>query len=67
MSEKKNFKSAVRCLNCFTRFAPSEGAATACCPKCGIEWRLFWLSPSFVKIRGPVWSKFKEHYSEADG
>lgn len=48
----------VRCLNCFTRFAPEIGAERAACPSCGVEWRISWPWPSFAKIRGPVWDNY---------
>ena len=50
-------KGQVRCLNCFERFAPQDMQEQTKCPKCNIEWRLTWSSPTSVKIRGPVWSK----------
>lgn len=67
MHEQKRSKSSVRCLNCFERFSPPEEAKTATCPGCNIEWRLFWLSPTSVKIRGPLWSNFKEDLGKDNG
>ena len=46
---------AIRCLNCFERIAPTNGAQTYKCPHCNYEWRISWLSPDFPRIRGPVW------------
>ena len=46
---------AFRCLNCFIRVSPPPGAKTYKCPHCGFEWRVFWISPTFPRIRGPVW------------
>jgi|SaaInl8_200m_RNA_FD_contig_21_3668693_length_314_multi_2_in_0_out_0_1 hypothetical protein len=63
----KRSKSSVRCLNCFERFSPPEEALTAICPGCDMEWRLFWLSPTSVKIRGPLWSKFKKDLEKEKG
>jgi predicted RNA-binding Zn-ribbon protein involved in translation (DUF1610 family) len=48
-------KSQLRCLNCFERFEPADGATEAVCPKCQMAWRLSWPSRDSVKIRGPVW------------
>ncbi|MDY7037381.1 MAG: hypothetical protein SV375_14595 [Thermodesulfobacteriota bacterium] len=59
MAKRDKRKGQVRCLNCFERFAPSEGASQAICPQCRIEWRLVWSSPASVKIRGPVWDKMR--------
>jgi hypothetical protein len=25
------------------------------CPKCGSEWRIFWIKPGFPRVKGPVW------------
>lgn len=47
----------LRCLNCFTRFVPEQGADRAFCPQCRVEWRLSWLHPEAPKIRGPVWQR----------
>jgi hypothetical protein len=51
----------IRCLNCFHRFNPKPGALETVCPQCHMEWRLSWPYPGTAKIRGPVWSKLKEH------
>lgn len=59
MRQKGSGKERVRCLNCFERFAPPKGASQATCPKCQMEWRLTWSSPTSVKVRGPVWAKVK--------
>jgi predicted RNA-binding Zn-ribbon protein involved in translation (DUF1610 family) len=64
MASREGRKGQVRCLNCFERFAPLEGASQAACPKCGIEWRLAWTSPISVKIRGPVWTQMKVQSSK---
>jgi hypothetical protein len=64
MAEKRDSKVKVRCLNCLERFEPPPAAAQAVCPKCGVEWRLYWVSPDFVKIRGPVWSKLEPEPSK---
>ena len=47
----------VRCLNpsCLERITPAPSQATAKCPQCGSEWRLFWVNPTLPRIRGPVW------------
>lgn len=59
MVRDDNRKGHVRCLNCFERFAPLEGASQAACPKCKMQWRLAWTSPNSVKVRGPVWAQAK--------
>jgi predicted RNA-binding Zn-ribbon protein involved in translation (DUF1610 family) len=59
MARLDSRKEQLRCLNCFERFAPTEGATQIACPKCKMEWRLAWTSSTSVKIRGPVWSKAK--------
>ncbi len=46
---------AFRCLNCFERVSPPDGAGTYQCPHCGYEWRVSWISPEVPRIRGPVW------------
>ena len=48
----------VRCLTCFERFRPAEGAERAKCPKCGIEWRISWPYPKTARVRGPVWENY---------
>lgn len=52
---KTRSMGSVRCLQCFERISFPSGTETAACPKCGFEWRLAWINPSFPKIRGPVW------------
>ncbi len=59
MKKKNIHKGQVRCLNCFERFAPPQGKATAKCPHCDLEWRITWSSPDSVKVRGPVWQMIK--------
>ena len=46
---------AVRCLNCFERIVPPNGAKTYKCPHCSYEWRISWPYPNFPRIRGQVW------------
>jgi len=47
----------VRCMNptCISRITPQPGQSTAKCPKCGSEWRIFWVKAGFPRVRGPVW------------
>jgi hypothetical protein len=47
----------VRCHNpsCMGRLEPSAGDQQIKCPTCGMEYRLFWVSPTLPRIRGPVW------------
>ncbi len=47
----------VRCHNpsCMGRITPEPGANQVKCPRCGMEWRIFWIKPGFPRIRGPVW------------
>jgi len=47
----------VRCHNpsCMDRMAPAVGAEKVKCPTCGMEYRLFWVTSSLPRIRGPVW------------
>ncbi len=47
----------VRCHNpsCMGRLEPKPGEPTAKCPKCGSEWRIFWIKAGFPRIKGPVW------------
>ncbi len=61
MAGKEERKRQVRCLNCFQRFAPSQGTDVMACPHCNTEWRLTWSGPDSVKIRGPVWSRLQAH------
>ncbi len=52
----------VRCHNpsCLGRIQPEPGAKTVTCPRCGMEYRLYWVNPKFPRIRGPVWEKNKK-------
>ena len=47
----------VRCHNpsCMDRLEPQPGAEQIACPRCGMTYRLFWVSPTLPRIRGPVW------------
>jgi hypothetical protein len=47
----------VRCHNpsCMDRIVPEPGAEQISCPTCGMTYRLFWVSPTLPRIRGPVW------------
>ena len=47
----------VRCHNpsCMGRIDPKPGEPTVKCPKCGMEWRIFWIKAGFPRIKGPVW------------
>ena len=54
----------VRCHNCFERFRPAEGAASATCPGCGWEWYISW-SGSLAKIRKPVWESWDQQLAQA--
>jgi hypothetical protein len=47
----------VRCMNpsCTSRITPEPGQMTTKCPKCGSEWRIFWVKAGFPRVRGPVW------------
>lgn len=47
----------VRCHNpsCLERIQPEPGAERVKCPRCGMEYRLYWVNPKFPRIRGPVW------------
>jgi hypothetical protein len=47
----------VRCLNCLARHKVPPGAERFVCPECGWEWRVSWVNPELVKIRGPIWEK----------
>jgi hypothetical protein len=51
----------VRCHNpsCMGRIDPKPGEATVKCPKCGSEWRIFWIKAGFPRIKGPVWDVSK--------
>lgn len=52
----------VRCHNpsCTGRITPAPGAKSAKCPRCGSEWRIFWIKAGFPRIRGPVWETSKK-------
>ncbi len=56
---------AFRCLNCFERVSPPQGAKTYKCPHCGFEWRVFWINPTVPRIRGPVWEANRQLAEEA--
>lgn len=47
----------VRCMNptCQGRITPAPGQTKAKCPKCGSEWRIFWIKAGFPRVKGPVW------------
>jgi len=47
----------VRCHNpsCMDRIQPEPGADRVKCPRCGMEYRLYWVNPHLPRIRGPVW------------
>lgn len=51
---------ALRCMNCYERLVPPPGAKTLKCPHCNYEWRIWWISPEFPRIRGPVWDVNKQ-------
>ena len=57
--------SAFRCLNCSERIVPPPDVKTYKCPRCGFEWRVFWLSPDMPRIRGPVWEVNRRLAEEA--
>ena len=46
-----------RCHNptCMERIQPEQGAKTAKCPTCSMEYRVHWVNPTLPRIRGPVW------------
>ncbi len=62
---KDRSMGTVRCLQCFERIVLPSGAKTYKCPKCGYEWRLFWIAPDFPRIRGPVWDTNRRLAEEA--
>ncbi len=41
----------VRCLNCFVRISVPPGTERLTCPKCGIEYVIYWRG-SQAKIAG---------------
>ncbi|MDZ7761406.1 MAG: hypothetical protein U5L00_14280 [Desulfovermiculus sp.] len=47
----------VRCHNpsCMDRLTPEPGSKQITCPNCGMTYRLYWVSPTLPRIRGPVW------------
>ena len=47
----------VRCHNpsCMERIQPAPGADHVKCPRCGMEYRIYWVTPTLPRIRGPVW------------
>lgn len=47
----------VRCMNpsCEGRITPAPGQTQAKCPRCGSEWRIFWIKKGFPRVKGPVW------------
>ncbi|MFN3535082.1 MAG: hypothetical protein ACK4WB_06815 [Desulfatiglandales bacterium] len=51
----------VRCHNpsCLDRLSPEPGAKTVKCPKCGMEYRIYWINELVPRIRGPVWEVSK--------
>jgi len=57
----------VRCHNpsCMERINVPPGAKTIKCPTCGLEWRVFWVSPDVPRIRGPVWDVNRRIAQEA--
>lgn len=57
----------VRCHNpsCMGRIEPPPGASQVKCPKCGMEWRIFWIKAGFPRIRGPVWDVDRKLAEEA--
>ena len=42
----------VRCMNpsCTSRITPQPGQTSAKCPKCGSEWRIFWVKAGFPRV-----------------
>ncbi len=55
--QKTRSYGKVRCHNpsCLERLTPEPGAKTIKCPRCGMEYRVYWLTPQVPRIRGPVW------------
>ncbi len=55
--QKTRSYGKVRCHNpsCLGRLTPEPGAKTIKCPRCGMEYRVYWLTPQVPRIRGPVW------------
>jgi hypothetical protein len=56
-----------RCHNpsCMGRLQPNPGEKQVKCPKCGMEFRVFWIKPDFPRIRGPVWDVNRKIAQEA--
>lgn len=56
----------VRCHNpsCLGRIQPEPGAKQVKCPRCGMEYRLYWVNPQFPRIRGPVWETNRKLVAE---
>lgn len=56
-----------RCHNpsCMGRLQPNPGEKHVKCPKCGMEFRVYWIKPDFPRIRGPVWDVNRKIAQEA--
>lgn len=56
-----------RCHNpsCMGRLEPNPGDKKVKCPKCGMEFRVYWIKPDFPRIRGPVWDINRKIAQEA--
>lgn len=56
-----------RCHNpsCMGRLQPKPGEKHVKCPKCGMEFRVYWIKPDFPRIRGPVWDVNRKIAQEA--
>ena len=59
----------VRCMNpsCEARITPAPGQTQAKCPKCGSEWRIFWVKAGFPRVKGPVWETSQKLANEQVG
>jgi predicted RNA-binding Zn-ribbon protein involved in translation (DUF1610 family) len=57
---KHRTTGAFRCLSCFERVTPPDGAASYTCPNCGYAWRVWWFNPNEPRIRGPVWDSHEK-------
>lgn len=57
----------VRCHNpsCMDRLSPEPGSDQISCPRCGMTYRIFWVSPTLPRIRGPVWEVNRKLAAEA--
>ena len=42
-----------------------RGRHKAKCPKCGSEWRIFWIKAGFPRVKGPVWETSQKLANEA--